>query len=249
MAETTGAVGPNDPFDADIQHDGMGNSPRRVIDLGTGTGIWAIDFGDQFPSAEDIGTDLSPTQPSLVPQNVGFLVDDMEDEWTYENKFDFIHARFLASSLKDYKKVLKQCYNNTVPGGWVEFQDWDMYTYSEDGTLKDAYLERYNKEVTEGFKKAGYVVSPGPHLEAWFPEAGFQNIHVQKYRVPLGTWPKDQHYAESVFEAAAMAVLTRFQGWSKDEVTVLVARTKEDAKNPKIHSMFDFYVVYGQRPE
>lgn len=139
---------------------------------------------------------------------------DMEDEWTYEKKFDFIHARFLASSLKDYKRALKQCYkfvllassphsqcmltcssaSNTVPGGWVEFQDWDMYTYSEDRTLKDAYLERYNKEVTEGFKKAGYVVSPGPHLEAWFREAGFQNIHVQKYRVPLGAWPKDRHY-------------------------------------------------------
>ncbi|KAH7247651.1 uncharacterized protein BKA55DRAFT_71240 [Fusarium redolens] len=38
---------------------------KRVLDLGTGTGIWAIDFGDEHPEAEIIGIDLSPIQPSL----------------------------------------------------------------------------------------------------------------------------------------------------------------------------------------
>ena len=36
--------------------------PRRILDVGTGTGIWAVDMGDEFPSAEIIGTDLSPIQ-------------------------------------------------------------------------------------------------------------------------------------------------------------------------------------------
>jgi hypothetical protein len=29
---------------------------KRVLDLGTGTGIWAIDVGDQFPEWEILGT-------------------------------------------------------------------------------------------------------------------------------------------------------------------------------------------------
>ena len=37
---------------------------KKVLDVGTGTGIWAIEFGDEFPSAEIIGTDLSAIQPS-----------------------------------------------------------------------------------------------------------------------------------------------------------------------------------------
>jgi methylase of polypeptide subunit release factors len=37
--------------------------PQRILDIGTGTGIWAIDIADQFPEAEVIGTDLSPIQP------------------------------------------------------------------------------------------------------------------------------------------------------------------------------------------
>lgn len=37
--------------------------PRKILDLGTGTGIWAIDMADLHPRATVIGTDLSPVQP------------------------------------------------------------------------------------------------------------------------------------------------------------------------------------------
>jgi methylase of polypeptide subunit release factors len=40
-------------------------SPQRILDLGTGTGIWAVDMADKYPSANVIGTDLSPVQPTL----------------------------------------------------------------------------------------------------------------------------------------------------------------------------------------
>lgn len=43
-------------------------SPQRILDLGTGTGIWAINMADQYPSAEVIGTDLSPVQPTWYNQ-------------------------------------------------------------------------------------------------------------------------------------------------------------------------------------
>jgi methylase of polypeptide subunit release factors len=39
------------------------DNPQNVLDLGTGTGIWAIEFADKYPSASVLGTDLSPIQP------------------------------------------------------------------------------------------------------------------------------------------------------------------------------------------
>ncbi len=50
--------------------------PKKVLDVGTGTGTWAIEMGDEFPSAEIVGVDLSPIQAELVPPNVHFFIDD-----------------------------------------------------------------------------------------------------------------------------------------------------------------------------
>jgi methylase of polypeptide subunit release factors len=36
---------------------------HNVLDFATGTGIWAIEFADEYPGANVIGTDLSPIQP------------------------------------------------------------------------------------------------------------------------------------------------------------------------------------------
>ncbi|KAL1994573.1 hypothetical protein VTN49DRAFT_2043 [Thermomyces lanuginosus] len=76
--------------------------PQRVIDLVTGP----IDFGQG-----DWG-DWSPIQPTLVPPNVKFLVDDIESEWAYEkcDLFDFIHGRNLLVSIRDFRRLIKECY-------------------------------------------------------------------------------------------------------------------------------------------
>ena len=42
----------------------ISEKPARILDVGTGTGIWAIEMGDEYPMAEIIGTDLSATQPT-----------------------------------------------------------------------------------------------------------------------------------------------------------------------------------------
>ncbi|KLJ05740.1 hypothetical protein EMPG_10830 [Blastomyces silverae] len=238
----------------------IGDAPGRVIDICTGTGIWAIEFADMFPSAEIIGNDLSPIQPKLVPPNVRFIIDDVEDEWGYENDpFDYIHARYLTGGVKNMPRLLEQTFACLKPGGWAEFQDWDVMVQSSDGTIKDTSIERFFTSTIPAFEKAGFITRPGIFLEQWMKDAGFVNVQVHKHLVPLGTWAKDKHYKtvgaynllqfEESLEASAVAALTRIENWSKAEVDILIAKTKQDARNPKIHSLFHFYVVYGQKPE
>lgn len=45
-----------------------------------------------------------------VPPNVRFEVDDVEDEWTYHQPFDYIHCRMMGNAIKDWPKLHRQCF-------------------------------------------------------------------------------------------------------------------------------------------
>ena len=85
-------------------------SPKKIIDIGTGTGIWAVEMGDLFPGAEILGLDLSPIQPVWIPPNVKFVIDDVEDEWANGGEWDFAHFRSMALVLKDLQRVVDQTF-------------------------------------------------------------------------------------------------------------------------------------------
>jgi hypothetical protein len=69
------------------------------------------DFADEYPSAEVIGTDLSPIQPSFVPPNLRFEIDDATESWVYSQEFDLVHVRSLYGAIADwpafYREALK----------------------------------------------------------------------------------------------------------------------------------------------
>lgn len=69
--------------------------PQSVLDIGTGTGIWAMVFADEFPGALVIGTDLSPIQPGFVPPNLKFYVDNFESPWVFPE----VAARHINGSI------------------------------------------------------------------------------------------------------------------------------------------------------
>jgi hypothetical protein len=121
------------------------------------------------------------------------MVDDIEDDWGYEdNPFDFIHARYLAGSIRDWPRLMKQAYASTKPGGWVEFQDWDCMIESPDGTIpEESALYSWHKIVLERIENTN-TGRPGPHLGGWIRDAGFINVVVKKFLIPHNIWPKDE---------------------------------------------------------
>jgi len=53
-------------------------NPQNVLDIATGTGIWATEFAEEHPETSVVGTDLSTIQPSFIPPNCQFLIEDCE---------------------------------------------------------------------------------------------------------------------------------------------------------------------------
>jgi SAM-dependent methyltransferase len=171
----------------------IGDTPQRILDLGAGSGIWCNEMGDRYPSAEVIGVDISANMPTNTAPNVRFEVDDVEDEWTYQKPFDYIHSRYMAGSIKDWPKYVRQCFEHTRLGGSVEFTDFDYWIYSQDESLQDDMaLRRWDALTFDAAQRTGRLLNPGPRLEQWAREAGFVNLEVIRQPIPIGLWPKNK---------------------------------------------------------
>ncbi len=128
-----------------------------------------------------------------VPPNVKFEVDDIEKPWCFSHKFDYIHCRYLAGALADWPALMAQAYKFTKPGGWVEFQDFDMKFYSTDGTfVPGSSPDVWTSEIAGALRAFGREPEPGPKLEEWVKEAGFENVEHRLLPIPVGPWPKDR---------------------------------------------------------
>jgi SAM-dependent methyltransferase len=174
------------------------SSPAEVLDLGTGTGAWAIDFADENPSSFVTGTDLSPIQPSMVPPNCRFIVDDFENQWIFQKRFDFIHARILAGSVSSFPALFSKAYDALNPGGWFEIQDICVPLGSDDDSLpKDSAYARWTEMFMEGLEKGlnrnwGWATE----YKRWLTEAGFEAVEQFVFKWPINTWPKDPKMKE-----------------------------------------------------
>jgi hypothetical protein len=71
---------------------------------------WAIEFADEHPSASVLGVDLSPIQPQHVPVNCSFRVDNAEEDWILEEKYDFIHLRAMILAIKNWPRLIQQAF-------------------------------------------------------------------------------------------------------------------------------------------
>ncbi|KAF3904664.1 hypothetical protein ABW21_db0207669 [Orbilia brochopaga] len=237
----------------------LGDSPQKILDIGTGTGIWAIDMADKYPSAEVIGTDLSPIQPTWVPPNLRFEVDDCEETWVYaKNSFDFIHIRNLAGGIKDWRNLFVRCYEHTAPGGYLEVQEVPSLFFTDDDSLpKDGGFNRMLSCFYAASEKAGLCFTNMDKLAGWMQEAGYI-VEQKVYRLPVGMWPQDRKLKEigkymlanlvSSLESYCLALFTRYLNMSHAECKTVLDAAAKECKRKDIHMYLPVYFVYGRKP-
>ena len=80
------------------------------------------------PKATVKGTDLSPIQPTWVPPNVQFEIDDFNLDWIDTEKYDLIHDRELLGSVPDWMEFYTSCFKYVDVLSSDVFMNW-QYQY------------------------------------------------------------------------------------------------------------------------
>lgn len=99
-------------------------SPRRVVDLGCGSGLSTAPLAAQFPAAEVIGLDTSPAMLETARKNVPgarFALADV-NTWTAETPTDLLFANAVLQWLPDHDRLLPRLMAQVAPSGVFAYQ-------------------------------------------------------------------------------------------------------------------------------
>lgn len=226
----------------------IGESQEKILDLGTGSGIWAISMADRCESAVVTGVDIAPVQPTWVPPNCHFEVLDIEDDWMMaKNSFTFIHARELIMSIRDWDRLFQQAYEHLKPGAYFEIGGTYPSPRSDDCTLKD---DSFLKEVERLFFQMSNVMGTPMTAPATWREkmesAGFVDVDEAVYKVPQGIWPRDEKLKKigayenytltSGLEAYLLRGYTALLRGRPEELQIVIAGARRELRSPRMHS-------------
>ncbi|KAH6646666.1 S-adenosyl-L-methionine-dependent methyltransferase [Truncatella angustata] len=250
----------------------MSAVPNYVLDVATGTGIWAMDWAEEYPSSFIIGTDLSAIQPRRDFRNLFFQKDDAESPWLFPTphpadsppctgtcqhniQFDYVHFRMVCTCFDDTRGVIKQAYDNTRPGGWIEFQDFFCDTSHENN--KDSPMARWYDAVASGAAIKGRDLKQPMKYQQWLEEAGFVEVKTRELILPCSPWARDPKLKEAGawqqqnFLDGIQGVSWRMMaaaGYTGPEIEASIEEVTDYLKSRGNRPFFWLYVVYGRKP-
>ncbi|KAK8109086.1 S-adenosyl-L-methionine-dependent methyltransferase [Apiospora sp. TS-2023a] len=221
-------------------------NPRRVLDVGTGTGEWALQFARQNPASSVLGVDVVPVKSAPTEPNCSFCIGDVEEDWQFASgKFDYIYARSLARKFADTRRYLASVYSNLHPGGFVEFQEWITELRCPNSSLDGTALQKWNLGMLQAFKQIGQELDFIHGYPSKLAEAGFVNITERRYPVPVTCWAPGKRLQRIgalmrqntavVLEMYSETVFVGVLGWTKEELHTLMRDVRNDLLNNNIH--------------
>lgn len=132
-----------------------------------------------------------------------------------------------------------QCHDNSMPGDHPVAQYW-------------AYIH-------QGLAALNVDFSAVLGLEDKMREAGFVNVSVRIFHIPIGVWPKNKvlktvglYWREILLmgvEPIALGPFTRGLKWSREEVEVYLVHIRNAYMDSWSHSHMPLYIICGQKPE
>jgi len=163
----------------------LGN-PKRILEVGAGSGAWAIHAAKDFPDAEVIAIDISPLPERVLPKNLKFLQMDVCQPLPFDHEsFDVVHARFVLMHLPHFRDALARVCALVKPGGHLILEEIDARAYSEHRETPEA-VEFFYDRLYDWVSSKGETYDVGSELQPYLSKLGmFIDVTVKVLAVPF----------------------------------------------------------------
>ncbi|KAG6058366.1 hypothetical protein E4U17_000080 [Claviceps sp. LM77 group G4] len=234
--------------------------PRRVLEIATGTGVWALEYATANPSCHVTGTDISAFQRTHPLPNLNFVLHDFEkDAWPaqYGGDYDYIHLRYTVTCFDSTPEVLRRAFKLLRPGGWIEFYDPNHVYLPVDRPLEGTALGKWMSSVVEGARRVGRDFLKPTKYVGWMRDAGFTNVTETRFGFPTNPWVKDARLKQmgrlnvknEVAVVGSLGKTLRLAVEDEKEAEALEEGARRDVQDPSMHFFREMFVVYAQKPE
>lgn len=150
--------------------------PRRLLDLGCGTGTTTLMLKRRFASAEVIGLDLSPQM--LVMADYKTRTAGVDVTFRHGNamatglpaaSFDVVCATLLFHETPPAvaKTILSEAFRLLTPGGQMLVLDGNQRTLRATDWLSNIFEEPFIRDYSQG------------NVDAWLGYAGFEKVRTE----------------------------------------------------------------------
>ncbi|KZO90605.1 S-adenosyl-L-methionine-dependent methyltransferase [Calocera viscosa TUFC12733] len=158
-----------------------GGEGKAILDLGTGSGIWAIDMALRWPKAKVLGVDLAP-KVRPTPPNCRLEVHDINSGLSqWDGQFDYVHTRLISSGIRDYPLMLSRIAPLLRPGGLLDLSEWDFRIYAATfeplplvprGQPGHSWVAEWLWALRQAGAARGGQMDAASHMEQWVRESG-----------------------------------------------------------------------------
>lgn len=240
------------------------DNPTRILDIGAGTGEWAMDAAEAYPDCEVTGTDIAGIFSRYAPPNLFWEIDDAELEWLREpNSYDLVHLRNMTGAFRDWSYIYQQAFKVCKPGGWIEVMDKDELQgpgHFMGFFPPSSIIHQLFRDWKEAGKLSGRPLGIDHIRPELLRDAGFVDITLTERIIPVSPTQMETGHLFlktliDAIESFTMRLLTNYKGYTAEEVRRASVRIAKDlrqiALNPERGQKFrvKYIIVAGRKPE